>query len=235
MTDSTPNGFASFLEQHASDFARIAGASRREWTKGDVSSQAWLLAYDIGQKLGRPLDLANGDDASLLIRHLHNHCVKYTETVVRHAQRLDHAVGGDDERSHHWLMDQLVADNGAHALSLLEAAESPAQEDEDPDPYHSPAAGFAWLLRRFDQRMADVATFLLISLSWCHRCYREARCAANNQWPLPDLAVGVGEAHAIRPWRQFKLPPLQPPETRQLDLDFSNRPVQPSRGQLWLL
>ena len=140
----------------------------------------------------------------------------------------------NDERTAHW--PHAFATRLCIGVSAtLEAAEAPAPEDEDPDPYHSPAAGFAWLLRHFDQRMADVAAFLLISLSWCYRCCREARRAADNQWPLPDLAVGADEAHAIRPWRQFKLPPLQAQEARQLDLDFCNRPAQPSRGQLWLL
>lgn len=224
--------FKTFQEQHEADFARIARASRREWTTDDVRNEAFVLAFDIGAKQGRALDLSDPDDASLLIRYLYNHCIKYGETVVRHAQRLDHST--TDEDGGHWLLKQLAADGGADALSLLEAESEAAPRLEEPDPYHSPAAGFVWLLQRFDQRMADVAGFLLISLSWCYRCCHEARQQAYRQWPLPNLTIG-GNEEAIRPWRTFKLLAEQPEDPGQLPFDFGSTPVQPERGQLWLL
>jgi len=226
--------FESFVYRHAADFSRIARAARREWTSEDVRNEAFVLACDIAQRRGRPLDLSTAEDASLLIRSLYNHCVKYAETVVRHAHRLDHPAAGDCDREHHWILDTLAADGGADPLSLLEAAEQAAPAPEDPDPYHSPAAGFAWLLRRFDQRMPDVAAFLLISLSWCYSCHRRARLQACGQWPLPHLSVGT-QPDAVRAWRRFKLPPQDLEDTRQLPLELWAKPVQPARGQLWLL
>lgn len=194
--------FAAFLRDRNDDLTRIAKASRGEWSVDDVRNHAYVLAADIGQKIGRSLDLFDPDDALLLIRWLYNACVKYTETVVRYATRLDHADRGDDDRDHHWLQDRLAADDGDDPLSLLEIAESALPEPDDPDPYHSPAAGLIWLLQRFDQRMADVAAFLLISVSWCYACCRQARRQASTQWPLPhDLAVGT-DVEAIRPWRR---------------------------------
>lgn len=226
--------FESFTSRHDADFVRIARHSRGEWTADDVCNEAYILAIDIGARRGQALDLGNPEDASVLIRWLYNHCVKYGEQVVRRAQRLDHAASGDDDRGHHWLLDTLVADDGADALSLLEAAEHAVAERDMPDPYHSPAAGFAWLLRHFDQRMADVAAFLLISLSWCYRCRHRAHQLADRQWPLPDLAIGA-DADAIRPWRRFRLPAEALPDAGQMELDFLGTPVQPTRGQLWLL
>lgn len=225
--------FETFQELHEADFARIARASRREWTTDDVRNEAFVLAFDIGAKRGLALDLSDPDDASLLIRYLYNRCVKYGETVVRHAQRLDHPLSGDDT-GHHWLLDRLVADGGADALSLLEGESDAASPQDDPDPYHSPAAGFVWLLQRFDQRMAGVASFLLISLSWCYRCCHKARVQANRQWPLPNLSIGDSE-EAIRPWRNFKLPTTPIEDPPQLPFDFGRTPAQPAHGQLWLL
>lgn len=226
-------GFDTFLQRHAKDFPRIARASRGEWEAGDVRSQAWLLAHDIGLKRGHPLDLDDGDDASLLIRYLYNHCVKYDETVVRHATRLDHGASDGDDNPHHWLLDTLVSDDGEHPLSLLELFESAEREPPDPDPYHSVAASWLHLLQRFDQRMTDVAAFLLISLSWCYTRCRAARQLADTQWPLPHTPTAADDA--LQPWRKFKLPARQRNEPLQLAMDYWNKPMQPERGQLWLL
>lgn len=235
MPVNSPLKFEAFLERYASDISRISRASKGEWRVDDIRNEAWLLAFDMGERRGRALDMGHEEDASLLICHLYNHCVKYTELVVRKAQRLDHADPGDEERERHWLADRLVADGGAHPLSLLEAMECMAEEQEAPDPYHSAASGWAWLMRRFGQCMADVANFLLISPSWCYACFRKARQSADTQWPLPhSLATGDDE-DAIRPWRKFKLPSDRMNTPEQMSLDYWNRPPQPARGQLWLL
>lgn len=234
MTDSDQN-FILFLDERTKDFVRIARASRGEYSADDVRNEAWLLAFDIGDKRGKPLHPHDPDDCSLLLAHLYNHCVRYGETTVRYATRLDHAAGRGDDNDHHWLLDTLVAEGGEHPLSLLETLESSVPEPHDPDPYSSPAAGWAWLLRHFKQHVADVADFLLISPSWCYACLRKARHLAVTQHPLPHhLKTPDGEA-AIQPWRKFKLPQAPSDDPHQLSLDFWARPAQPVSGQLWLL
>jgi hypothetical protein len=124
----------------------------------------------------------------------------------------------------------------AHPLTLLEDAEAATPEPDDPDPCHSAAAAWIWLLQRFDQRMDRIAAFLLISGSWCYACRRKAWHQACTQWPLPHgLSVETGEGTPW-PWRQFKLPRVQGVEaTQQLGFDYWSRPAQPSLGQMWLL
>lgn len=229
--------FQRFLDAHAADFRGISGATRGEWKPDDVRQQAWLLAVDLGDRRQRPLDLDDADDASLLVRSLYNHCVKYTERVVRHAHKLDHAAPGDDDRDRHWLLDHLVADGGGHPAQWLEASEAATPERDAPDPYHSPAAGWASVLHRFDCRMADVADFLLISTSWCRRCYHRALWLAHMPSPLPDLRSEGDAGDALRPWRSFRLPARTPAEPfdGQPALDFRGRPPDPAHGQMWLL
>ena len=235
MSDWRPIGFEGFLERHAPDFGRIAWASRGEWSAGDVRGEAWPFAFDMGAKLGRRLDLGSEDDARLLLSWLYNHCVRYGETVVRHAVRLDHADGDDDEGPH-WLMGRLSADEGDHPQSLLEALEEARPEPDNPGAYHSRAAAWLHLLRRFDWRMDDCASYLLISPSWCHECHRRARREAGIQWPLPDMPATSAHEDALRPWRTFKIPPVTPgTDPRQLPLEYWSRPAQPASGQQWLL
>jgi len=84
--------------------------------------------------------------------------------------------------------------------------------------------------------MADVAAFLMISVSWGYACCRGARHQAMTQWPLPHgLSIGEDDS-ALRPWRSFKLDPRASREcVEQLALDYWHRPEQPGEGQLWLL
>lgn len=229
--------FQRFLDAHAANFRTISGATRGEWKPDDVRQEAWLLAVDLGDRRGRPLDLDDTADASLLVRSLYNHCVKYSERVVRHAHKLDHAAAGDDESDHHWLRDRLVADGGEHPATRLEAAESASPQREAPGVYHSPAAAWLGLVARLGGRHADLAEFLLISRSWCGRCFRRVLWQADTQSPLPDLRMDADPGHSLRPWRRFRLPargPI-PPDTRQPPLDFWHRPSDPIHGQLWLL
>ena len=124
-------------------------------------------------------------------------------------------------------MDRLAADEGAHPLSMLEATEAHAAEPADPDPYHSLAAGWLWLVQRFNQRMSAVADFLLISPSWCYACLREAQHLVRTQSPLPNALDDGDRESAIRPWRKFKLPSMPEIDGRQIAFDFtSTLPLQ---------
>lgn len=231
------DAFTRFLERRARDFIRIAGATRGEWKAEDVRQHAWLLMFDLGQHRDRPFDLDDPADEDFLIRCLHNHCAKYAERTLRHAHRLDQAAPGGDDASHHWLRDLLVSDEGQHPASLLEAAQCAVAEPGYPHAYHSPAAAWLDLVTRLGNRIANVADFLLISPSWCARCFRRALRQAQTQSPLPELRVDADPGASLQPWRSFRLPtrgpvhidPSQPP------LDFWSRPLDPPTGQRWLL
>ena len=69
------------------------------------------------------------------------------------------------------------------------------------------AGAYLHLLRRFDNRMAEVATHLLISLSYCYRRCAEARYLAAFQQPLPPEALTArGASVSIAgPWRRFRM------------------------------
>lgn len=236
MPERAPDPLLDFLDAHAPDLRRIAAATAREWSAEDVRNEAWLLAFDIGERRGRPLDPADADDAHLLLAHLYNHCVRYRERVVRHATRIDHAPPGLDADAPHPLAARLVADDGAHPELLLEFQQSATPEQDAPGPQHSPAAAWVWLLRRFGRRMTDVAAYLRISLSWSYTRCRDAVALAQSQWPLPRTPIASAD-DPVRPWRAFKLPARSRRcvDPRQLRLDFWPRPQQPEHGQLWLL
>ena len=155
---------------------------------------------------GRPLDLADPQDQETLIARLYQQLVRYTELNVRHAVRLDHAPGDADEP--HPLAHLLSAGESHDPLvALLEAEESRSRDVAEPTAGESLAGAYLHLLRRFDNRMAEVATHLLISLSYCYRRCAEARYLAAFQQPLPPEALTArGASVSIAgPWRRFRM------------------------------
>lgn len=241
MQDFGADYLNAFAEKYKSELSDISKYSKGEWRASDVLQEACLLILELGAERGYPFDPDCEADGALVLRVLRR-SVRSSAEVVRHAfaYRLDQAAPGDEERGHHWLMDKLVADEGEHPQSLLEAVETAASQPEAPevepylDPYHTPYAGWA-RLRQLYGRTANIADYLLISVSWCRVCRRNAKHQAETQWPLPhQLSVG-DRAEAIQPWRKFKLISNRPSPPDQLAFEYWNKPSQPVSGQLWLL
>lgn len=234
MIDPNPASFEEFLARHKPDLRRILFRSQGQWSAGDLPGEAWIAALDLRQTLGRPLDLRRDEDAELLLRHLRTAAGK-AGGVLRKAWRPDQAVAGEEgslERG--W--DKYAIDDGASALSVLEALET-GEPPEPPriDTYHSESAAWNWLWHRFRRSTRDVATFLLISASWCRQRRKRALRHLDTQQQLPHRMCLTDDDTAIQPWRKFKLPPRARSDEGQLALDFLCLPAQPERGQLWLL
>jgi hypothetical protein len=225
---------AAFLKRNAPKLGGIVSYSRGQWTMGDVEGETCLTAIDLGDKRGAALDLDDPQDEELLLRRLRSRA-RSAGGVLRGAEHPDQHSSDEDVRSpRSW--EKLAGSGGEHPLSLLEALESAVPEPEPVDPYHSETAAWSWLLQHFDRRMKHIAEFLLISASWCRQRRRRARHRAETQWQLPhQLLVGEDDAHAIQPWRKFKLAARRSEDGGQVAIDLWNRPMQPERGQLWLL
>lgn len=229
-----PIALETFLAQRKDELRRIVFHSQGQWSFGDIPGEAWMLALQLQQVLGRPLDLDNQEDAGLLLRKLRREANR-AGGILRNARRPDQA-SPDDETNFERGWDHYASDDGAHPLSLLEALETPPAPEPAPvDPYHSESAAWSWLWHRFDRSTRGVAAFLLISTSWCRQRRKRALRHLDAQQQLPHrMRIDEDEA-AIQPWRRFKLPARAKPDEGQLALDFCCRPAQPERGQLWLL
>lgn len=153
-----------------------------------------------------------------LISYLYQQLVRYTETQVRYAVRLDHWQHGDDpEHDSHPLLNKLSADTGNDPLVALLTKESEGQASQsEPLPYESRAAAYLHLMRRFDNSMREVAKYLLISLPYCYYRYNEAVSLAHRQKPLPNEGMQVPGEFLPRGWRPFRF--VRP--WRQMELDF---------------
>lgn len=201
------DGFIEFLGTCRKKLRSISYATRGELSPEDVESEAWLMLATLQGK-GHTVDLRQPEHRELLISHLYQHLVRYTEKKVRHAIRLDHAPGGEEGEMHP-LAHLLAADEHYDpALALMHAQEQ-ALEQAARRPllgvHQSLASAYVHLLERFDNRMEALADHLLISLSYCYRRCAHARVLAVNQQPIPSAAMREDSGFVPGAWRSFRL------------------------------
>ncbi|WP_054432476.1 hypothetical protein [Achromobacter insuavis] len=175
------------------------------------------MAEELRLEKGLTPEFGNLDYQEKILSFLYHKLVRRSELNVRYAVRLDHAPAGAPDDAAHPLLEKLAADEGLEPLAvLIQREESSADSEAEPASYESPAAAYLQLLRRFDNKMLDVATHLLISRSWCYRRFNQALNLAKLQWPLAKEAFSTAEGLEPSPWRKFRAIHVR----RQLELDI---------------
>jgi hypothetical protein len=209
--------FEEFVVQRKRDLERIGRSTRNEYELVDVANEAWLKAFELKARKNVAVDFLDRSFQDLLIRHLYQHLVRYTERNVRYATRLDHAVrGGDRDSESPPLMHTLISDDGRHPLTVLIEREETSSRLSDVDLSNSLAGAYVRLLRHFDNKMRVIADHLLISKSYAYRRCAHARWLVARQKSVP-LSM-MEEAFIPGPWRRFRL--WRAPT--QLAFDFDN-------------
>mgnify|MGYP000904971339 CR=1 FL=1 len=217
------NGFEKFLLKHKTDLKRIARHSHGEHQYEDVVNEDRLMAERLRLQRGIAVDFANEDFRKLLLSHLYQHLVRYTEQHVRRAIRLNHgAEAGDGQAAPNPLANRLASENGSNPLSFLLASEE-ASLCQLGDNRFSLAAAYVVLLQRFGNRMCSVANHLLISRSHAYRCCARARLLAEHQ---VNIALILPSANRLGPWRKYRVPRVQ----KQLAFDFDEKLDLPARS-----
>jgi hypothetical protein len=213
MTQRDDGAFERFLNDRVKDLRRISGATRGESSLGDVQSEAWLMLMDMQSK-GITINLGDPQHQKLLLSHLYQHLVRYTELNVRNAVRLDHSPSGEADEMHPLAHLLAAAPEYDPVNALAEAEEQARTAIAEPSAHHSLASAWVALLRMFDNRMTEVAKHLMISLSYCYVRCTYAKVLAVYQWPLPTAPYGP--AFVPKPWRRYRI--MRP--HMQMALDF---------------
>ena len=213
MVSNDDSGFDYFVRERQSDLKRIARHTRGEYQFDDVKSEAWVMAQEMYATKNILIKFSDPEYQEFLLAYVYQALVRYTETQVRHAIRLDHGSTDDDEDVHP-LMRTLISNDGSDPLGELLAREA-AQDAETIDAGSSLAAAYADLLRQFDNKLQAVADFLLISVSEFRRHYARVKLLVQHQRSIP-LAHRDGSRFRLRPWRRFRLRR----EPVQLELPF---------------
>lgn len=200
----TKSHFEKFIVKRNTDLKRISRRTRNEYELSDVIGEAWIMAHKLRDQKGVTINFLDKSFQDLLIRHLYQHLVRYTEKNVRYATRIDQATPGSDrEEEPHWLMRTLVSEDGQHPLTILLEQEHETRKPNETDIHHSLAGAYIQLLRIFDNRMRAVSNHLLISVSYAYRRCAHARLLITFQKPL-SLPMIEGK-FIPGPWRRFRL------------------------------
>ena len=201
MVNFDLDAYFRFLARRERKLKEISSHARGEVTFEDVKSEV-LMTLDRFASKGVAINLDDLAHQELVISHLYQRLVRYTELNVRHAVRLDHSPKGEEDQAHP-LAHLLAAENHYDPLNALIQAEEDAPEFE-PNAHQSLAGAYLQLLRRFDNRMAGVADHLLISVSYCYRRCAHARHLAVHQRPLPPNTAANDAAFIPGAWRRFR-------------------------------
>jgi len=197
--------FQRFVSTTRQRFKSIAWKTDNEYTPEDIEGEAWLMAPVVAEKLGVALNFDDSFFQDRLVAFLYNELTTYGETVVRHAVKLDRHIDGEEVSiDDHPAMRKLVASEFSDPLQHLIAAEEATTEPREHEPHESRAGAYLHLLRRFDNRMKEVADHLLISSSYCYFRYNEALAMVQRQLPLPAEGLISDSAGGPKPWRPFR-------------------------------
>lgn len=207
--------FEQFVAQRNKDLRRISSRTQGEYELSDVISEAWVMACDLRDRKGIAVDFLERSFQDLLISHLYQHFVRYTEKNVRYAVRLDHAAPGDEQDGPHPLTHMLASDDGQHPLAMLIAQETQSARKAEIDDCCSLASAYVRLLQHFDNKMPAVARHLLISTSYAYRRRARAWLLASCQNSL--VLRAVDKDFIPRPWRRFRVQRI--PFQRPFDFD----------------
>ena len=202
MATTGDAAFDAFVARWTRKLRNIVRKTAGEQQYDDVVHEAWALAHTLRADDGSPLDLRNEAHQQRLLAHLYQHLVRYTETTVRHAVRLEHAPPGrDDGEDVHPLARTLAGDEGRSVLDGLLEREADRSREAALQAHGSLAAAYVRLLRHFDQRMGAVAGHLRISMSYAYRRCAQARCLAAHLQHIPvPYTDGLPG-----PWRRYRL------------------------------
>ncbi|MDB5817810.1 MAG: hypothetical protein JWQ11_1450, partial [Rhizobacter sp.] len=100
MAEKNDAAFDRFVAARKKDLKRIASHTRGENEFSDVVSEAWLLSQSMAASRPTAFNLDDASSQELVLSHVYQHLVRYTELNVRHAVRLDHSVVGNDDECH---------------------------------------------------------------------------------------------------------------------------------------
>lgn len=155
--------FDAFLTKVKTSLRRIVAATRNEISVGDLHSDAWLVAHEIGEKRGRAIDFTDPADQDLIVGALHIRNVKRQEKHVRYAARIDAIDHDDDGEAHPRWENRLRAHATSDPLELLMLEQEMARQERAIASSYSEYAAYGIVLYNFDDDRAKLCAYLLIA------------------------------------------------------------------------
>lgn len=210
--------FQSFVNKMKAGFQRIAKAARNEVTDDDVQQDAWLVAYEIGEKRGREVDFSDPKDQDLIMGALYVRNVKRGDWKMRKSVRIDQEPEGDDAALK-W-SDRLPAQPSSDPLIELLLRESAANEEEMLASSYSQAAAYVMVFVHFKNDRQAACTYLVISAGTLAKRVTTAADTVKTQPSLFDRIERIEKGFMPPPGQQYAARPEQQQKSGQLGWKF---------------
>lgn len=179
MTDP----FRIFTVKMAASFRRIAYASKVE-TVGDLYSDAWVVAHEIAQKRGRPVDFLDDTDQNIVMSWLYIRKVTRRDRVLREAVSID--IDSNGEGGLPSLIGRLRASSNSDPLTQLLSLELDRELAKKMTHSFSEAVAYARTFESFRHNHVKVCSHLAITPATLNSRVRKATHFFKSQRSLFD-------------------------------------------------
>lgn len=153
--------FQSFLAKMKAGFLRISRATKNEMTVDDLHNDAWVIALEIGDRRGRPIDFSDPEDQELVMKAVNVQNVRRGDWNMRRSVRIDQEPERD-ENGDKWV-ERLPAHVSSDPLVALLAQESAIDTDAMLAASYSQATAYAITFHNFRSDRQKICTYLVIS------------------------------------------------------------------------
>lgn len=221
--------FQSFIAKMKASFQRIARATKNELTVDDLHNDAWVIALDIGDRRGRPIDFSDPEDQELVLGALHVQNVRRGDWNMRRSVRIDQDPDGDDGGA--TLIDRLPAQASSDPLVSLLLRESALHTDKILAASYSQAAAYVVVFVHFNNDREQVCTYLVISDGTLSRRITVAAETVKAQPSLFDRIECIPSNFMPPPGKQYGAKIEDSREPAQVVWDFGDQtptPVYPA-------
>lgn len=186
-----PDAFEKFKRDQRAALARIARATRGTHDVGDMESEAWLIAIEIGKRRTQRVDLSNPAEQDQVLAWLYKRFVDFV------AGKLKESIDQTSDTESTW-HDRLVASEDSDPLEQL------IRIDDQQPPITSISKGFSQysayivLLQRCGTSVLVLAEYLCVSLQTLKKRIEDAKEHADRQPSLFDHVAEIDAAFVPR-------------------------------------
>lgn len=205
----------------ASSFRRIAYGAKVE-TVGDLHGEAWIIADEIGQKRGWPINFANQEDQQLVIGRLYVLKVIRRDRLLLSAVQVDQESDGDEGSSR--LFDRLAAPLSTDPLAQLLEREDEQARAKILAGSFSQAVAYLHTFTRFRQDRKRVCDHLWITDDTLTKRMAAATDTYHRQKSLFDRKVKIGSRFIPQPGRRLAESIRTHLVSSQWSWDFESQP-----------
>lgn len=176
-----PDAFEKFKRDQKAAFTRIARATRGTHDVGDLESEAWLIAIEIGKRRGCRVDLSNQAEQDQVLAWLYKRFVDFV------AGKFKQSIDQESDAESTW-HERLAASEDSDPLEQLIRIDDQQVPIASAKKSFSQYSAYVVLLERFGTNVLRLTEYLSVSLGTLKKRIEGAREHAGRQ---PSLFDGV--------------------------------------------